>query len=84
MLAYLRANLRLPGLAAKRSLSQQPGRCLVAAEGDLLQGSVLLQGRLAVSLHVVGSSERRRLLDASVGAFPWRASPARDASDSVL
>ena len=55
----------------------------MAAEGDLLQGSVLLQGRLAVRLH--GWLLRTEMLaKASVWAFPWRASPAQDPTDVLL
>ena len=50
----------------------------MAAEGDLLQSSVLLQGWLAVSLHVVGSSERRHWQLGKCRGIPWRASPIQD------
>ena len=50
----------------------------MAAEGDLLQSSVLLQGWLAVSLHVLGSSERRHWQLGKCRGIPWRASPIQD------
>ena len=48
----------------------------MAAEGDLLQGSVLLQGRLAVGLHVLAPPAGDEIVVPVEG--PGRASPIQN------